>query len=424
MPPQRRFRLFPQWLPARSSRLMGTRGSQPSPPVTALNKTEDAIEGSTTAEETEDETYFDYFYDEPGSIPGTLSIEADAPPPTIVLIDYGPDRAMRHVLQTPEECIPYLNTTSVSWVDVQGLGSEDILRRLGQVFNLHPLMLEDIVNVPQRPKIEDYKEQLLIISRMVLPKQNPEDNFATEQVSFILGRHYLLTVQEESKHDSFGPVRDRIRTDKGSIRRQGPDYLAYALLDAIVDGFFPILEDYGEQLEELEDEVVTNPTRQTLEKIHLIKRELLAIRRAIWPQRDSMNTLIRDGSAYFDPEIRIYLVDCYDHIVQIIDMLETYREIASSLMDIYLSSISNKMNEIMKILTIISTIFIPLTFIVGVYGMNFNTETSPWNMPELNFYWGYPLCMLAMLAIALSLIFTFGRMRWFEDTSIRTDRDN
>lgn len=414
-------RLLPQWL-QRSSPASVIHSPAASLPVNSSSPPASVIE--PTEDEEEDETYFDYFYDEPGSVPGTLSIEADAPPPTIVLIDYSPGRAMRHVLQTPEECIPYLESESVSWVDVQGLGSEDILRRLGQVFNLHPLMLEDIVNVPQRPKIEDYKDQLLIISRMVLPKQHPGDDFATEQVSFILGKHYLLTVQEKAKYDSFGPVRERIRTDKGNIRRQGPDYLAYALLDAIVDGFFPILEDYGEQLEELEDEVVANPNRQTLEKIHLIKRELLAIRRAIWPQRDSMNTLIRDGSAYFDPEIRIYLIDCYDHIVQILDMLETYREIASSLMDIYLSSISNKMNEIMKVLTIISTIFIPLTFIAGVYGMNFNPEKSPFNMPELNWYWGYPASLLAMFLIASSLMFTFWRMRWFEDMSIAHQKEN
>ncbi|WP_448562986.1 magnesium/cobalt transporter CorA [Trichothermofontia sp.] len=173
----------------------------------------------------------------------------------------------------------------------------------------------------------------------------------------------------------------------------------------------------------MEDEVVANPTRQTLEKIHIIKRELLAIQRAIWPQRDSMNTLIRGGSSYFDPEIRIYLIDCYDHIVQILDMLETYREIASSLMDIYPSSISNKMNEIMKFLTIISMIFIPLTFIAGVYGMNFDTDISPWNMPELKFYWGYPISLFAMFMIALSLVLLFWRMGWFEDNSVKSYKE-
>jgi magnesium transporter len=358
----------------------------------------------------------DFFYDVPGSMPGTLSIDSDAHPPTIFLIDYNCDNATRVQLNTPEECTPYLDTQSVSWVDLQGLGDEDVLRRMGGVFDLHPLVLEDVVNVPQRPKVEEYDEQLLLIARMIMPKKSGK-GFMSEQVSFILGRHYLLTVQEEPANDSFGPVRDRIRSNKGLIRKEGADYLMYALLDAIIDGFFPVLEDYGETIEDLEDEVVSNPTRQTLEKIHKLKRELLMMRRAIWPQRDAINSLIRDGSDLISNEVRVYLRDCYDHAVQVLDMVETYRELASSLMDVYLSSVSNKMNEVMKLLTVISTIFIPLTFVAGVYGMNFNPEKSPLNMPELNWYYGYPLCWAVMGAIAASLIYYFYRKGWFEDFS-------
>ncbi len=364
----------------------------------------------------EPDSYMDYFFDQPGTTPGTLRIEEDAPPPIIVLIDYDEHQATRQTLQTPEECIPYLDTQSISWIDVQGLGDEDILNRLGQVFELHPLMLEDVVNVPQRPKVEDYEDQLLIISHMVTP--NYEGGaFINEQVSFILGQHYLLTVQEEPQRDCFSPVRQRVKTSKGIIRKQGADYLAYALLDAIIDGFFPVLETYGEQIEDLENEVVLNPTRQTLEKIHKIRRELLGLRRAIWPQRDAINSLIRDGSDLISQEVRVYLRDCYDHTIQVIDMVETYRELASSLMDVYLSSVGNKMNEIMKILTVISTIFIPLTFIAGVYGMNFNPDASAWNMPELNWPLGYPLCWAIMLAIASSLIYYFWRKGWFNNLS-------
>jgi magnesium transporter len=301
-------------------------------------------------------------------------------------------------------------------VDVLGLGSEEILRRLGKVFKLHPLVLEDIVNVPQRPKVEDYENQLVIISQMVLVKENGT-GFWVEQVSLVLGKHYLLTVQEEPSRDCFQPVRDRIRAGKGSIRKQGPDYLAYTLIDAIIDGFFPVLEAYGERIEELEDEVVTKPTRRTIEKIYQIRRELLALRRAIWPQRDAINSIIRDGSDLISPEVRVYLRDCYDHAVQVMDMVETYRELTSGLMDIYLSSVGNRMNEIMKLLTVISSIFIPLTFIAGVYGMNFNTEKSPLNMPELNWYWGYPACLGLMAAIAIGLIFFFWRRGWFENFS-------
>jgi magnesium transporter len=366
-------------------------------------------------DEEDDEAYFDYFYDEPGSMPGTLSIEKDAPPPIIVLIDYNEHRATRVQVPTPEACAPYLDTESVSWVDVQGLGSEDVLQRLGKVFDLHPLVLEDIVNVPQRPKVEEYDHQLVIITRMVMPEEDGE-GFYTEQVSFILGKYYLLTVQEEPELDTFNPVRDRIRTGKGTIRRHGADYLAYTLMDTIIDGFFPVLELYGERLEDLEDEVVTRPSRQTLEKIYTIKRELLTLRRAIWPQRDAINSLIRDGNFFISEEVRIYLRDCYDHAVQVLDMVETYRELASSLMDVYLSSVGNKMNEIMKLLTVISSIFIPLTFIAGVYGMNFNPDV-PGNMPELNTPFAYWICWLVMLAIAGASVLFFWKRGWFENFS-------
>ena len=364
----------------------------------------------------------DFFYDEPGSLPGTLSIEADATPPVIYLIDYNGTDVTRKQLATPEECIPYLDTESVSWVDVQGLGSENILQRLGQVFNLHPLVLEDVVNVPQRPKIEDYEDQLVIITRMVIPKQSGS-GFYSEQVSFVLGKHYLLTVQEEPEHDCFEQVRMRIRNKKGIVCKQGADYLAYALIDSIIDGFFPVLEAYGEYIEDLEEEVVTNPQRQTLQKIYRVRRELLSLRRAIWPQRDAINSLIRDGSDLIGDHVQIYLRDCYDHAVQVLDMVETYRELTSGLMDVYLSAVGNRMNEIMKLLTVISSIFIPLTFVAGIYGMNFNTELSPLNMPELNWYLGYPLCLASMGAIALGLVYFFWRRGWFENFSTIVDDD-
>lgn len=363
-----------------------------------------------------EEDLFDYAYEQPGSAPGTLNIEIDAELPEIVLIDYSCDRAHRFEGLTPEACAEHLDTESVSWIDVKGLGSENILQRLGKVFNLHPLVLEDVVNVPQRPKVEDYTQQLVIITQMVVPKPSGK-SFCLEQVSLIVGNNYLLTVQEKPDQDCFRPVRRRIKYQKGTIRNMGTDYLAYALWDAIIDGFFPVLEIYGEKIENLEDEVIFNPNNQSLAKIYQIKRELLALRRAIWPQRNALNTLIRDGSSVINPEILIYLRDCYDHSVQIIDIIETYRELASGLTDIYLSSVSNKMNEVMKLLTVISSIFIPLTFIAGIYGMNFDTSVSPWNMPELDWYWGYPLCWALMIAIAVCLIYFFWRRGWFKSFS-------
>lgn len=363
--------------------------------------------------EKEEEDYFDYFYDTPGSAPGTLSIEEDASPSTIILIDYNEANAFRTKIATPEECKPYLDTESVSWLDVQGLGNEDMWHRLGSVFELHPLVLEDVVNVPQRPKVEEYENQLVAIALMVLPKEN-RAGFESEQVSFVLGKHYLLTVQEKPEHDCFGPVRDRIRNAKAQVRKHGADYLVYALLDAIIDGYFPVLEDYGERIEQLEDEVVLNPNRNTLQEIYKVRRELLALRRAIWPQRSAINALTRGQSYLISHEVQIYLRHCYDHVIQVLDILESYRELTSGLMDVYLSALSNKMNEVMKLLTLISTIFIPLTFIVGVYGMNFNPEASPFNMPELNWYWGYPAFWTGTIAIAVASIYFFWRRGWLQ----------
>ncbi len=365
----------------------------------------------------------DYFNEQPGSIPGTLNIAANASPSQIELIDYKDTNYTHEQIALPEDLIPYLDNESVSWVNVQGLGSEDILQRIGTIFALHPLVLEDIVNVPQRPKVQDYDDQLVIITQMVLPLAN-NAGFHQEQVSFVLGKHYLLTVQEEAQYDCFNQVRSRICNDKGALRKHGADYLAYTLIDAIVDGFFPVLEDYGELIEELEDEVVANPTRKTLEKIYRVRRELLSLRRAIWPQRDAINALIRDDSDLISDHVRVYLRDCYDHAVQVMDMVETYRELTSGLMDVYLSAVGNKMNEIMKLLTVISSIFIPLTFIAGIYGMNFNTEKSPWNMPELNWYLGYPVCLALMAIIGGGMVVFFWRRGWFENFSTIQDDYN
>ncbi|MCM1983346.1 magnesium/cobalt transporter CorA [Lyngbya confervoides] len=356
----------------------------------------------------------EYFFDKPGSAPGTLRIRENAAPSQIYLTDYTPERSTRHTLQVPEDCRPFLESESVSWIDVQGLGSETTLKSIGEVFDLHPLVLEDVVNVPQRPKVEDYEDQLLIVTRMVTLRPQQED-YVIEQVSFILEPRSLLTVQEYAEHDCFNAVRMRIRRNKGVIRRMGTDYLAYALLDAIIDGYFPVLEQFGERIEALEEEVVDRPTPQTLAKIHQMKRELLVLRRTIWPQRDALTLLFRDGTDFISDEAQIYFRDCYDHTIQLLDMVETYRDLTSSLMEVYLSSVNNKMNEVMKTLTVISTIFIPLSFIAGVYGMNFNSQVSPLNMPELNWYWGYPAVWVLMITIAAGLVFFFWRRGWFHE---------
>jgi magnesium transporter len=355
----------------------------------------------------EEEDYFDYFYDEPGSEPGTLIIEPDAKPSRIILIDYDEDNAVRKVDITPNACAPYIGTNTVSWMDIQGLGSETVLKQVGEIFNLHPLLLEDVVNVPQRPKLEDYNNQLLVISQMVRLKED-ESGFDTEQVSFVLGKRYLLSFQEEELQDCFEIVRDRIRTSQGRVRKSGADYLTYLLLDTIIDGYFPVVEHYEDRIEALEDAIISNPDRETMQEIYDVRRELLALRRLIWPMRNVLHLLMRDHHGIVSDEVQIYFRDSYDHVIQILEIIEAYRELAASLMDVYMSTMGNKLNEIMKFLTVISTIFIPLTFIVGVYGMNFE------NMPELKGEWSYFIVWLVMLAVAGGLIFYFWRKGWFK----------
>ncbi len=369
-----------------------------------------------TSEMTEELDLLDYNYDLPGSLPGTLNIPDDAEPTELVLISYDAKHAIQKTLHTPQECLPYLEQNMVCWLDVRGLGTESVLRQVGGIFNLHPLLLEDVVNVPHRPKLELYNDQLLMIVHMVRPAKEGR-GFIAEQVGFILQQGVLLTMQEESLWDCFDPVRDRLKRNLGMLRQRGVGYLAYTLLDTLVDGYFPVLEQYGEYIEALENEVVMRPTRQTLQKIHELRRELMMLRRYLWPQRTVINSLIRDGGDFLTQENRIYLQDVYDHIIQILDILETYREVASSLMDVYLSSVNNRMNDVMKLLTVISTIFIPLTFIAGVYGMNFNPAASPFNMPELSWYWGYPLCLGVMATIAIALFTFFWQQGWFANFS-------
>lgn len=376
------------------------------------------IEPSDDPEADEDDMdeLVDFNYSAPGTLPGTLNIPDDALPTEVVMMAYGPSGTQTRQVERLEDCRNLVQQHPVCWMDARGLGSEDTLKQLSQLFYLHPLMLEDVVNVPHRPKIDFYDDQILVIMQMVRPKEGGT-GVASEQVSFVLGRGFLVTFQEEPEWDSFEPVRDRIRRGLGAVRNQGTDYLAYALLDTIVDSFFPVLEVIGEELEKLEEEVVDNPSRDTIENIHRMRRGLMKLRRYIWPQRSVINSLIRDSEDLVSQEVKVYLQDVYDHIVQVVDIIENYREIAASLMDVYLSSVSNRMNEVMKLLTVISSIFIPLTFIAGLYGMNFNPERSPFNMPELEWYWGYVICLVVMAMIAALQVYFFWKRGWFDNFS-------
>jgi magnesium transporter len=338
----------------------------------------------------------------PGAAPGTIAVDPTAPKPKIRILAYGPDGVQETEVEDPAEIRGHLDGKPVVWVNVDGLGDAEVLKALGEAFGIHKLALEDVVNVHQRDKVEPYEEHLFIVARMA---NLPEDTLATEQVSLFLGANYVVTFQER-EGDCLDPVRDRIRQGKGRIRKAGPDYLAYAILDAIVDHYFPILEAYGERLDHLEDEIMEEPTRATLARVHRTKRELLSLRRAAWPKREALSTLLREPSPLVSPETGVYLRDCYDHAVQILDITETYRELGSGLVDAYLSNVSNRMNEIMQVLTIIATIFIPLTFLAGIYGMNFSY------MPETQWRWGYFAAIGVMAAIAVGLVLFFRRRGW------------
>jgi magnesium transporter len=294
------------------------------------------------------------------------------------------------------------------WVDVDGLGDADTVRSLGEIFNLHPLALEDVLHVFQRPKLEQYGEHYFLVARMA----SLNDHLETEQLSIFLGKDFVLTFQDSLPGDCLDPVRNRIRKSLGRIRQYGPDHLVYALLDAVVDSHFPVLEHYGERLDVLEDRILEAATTRSISQVHTIKRDLLTLRRAIWPLRDALHSLLRDDIPMVTEETRVYLRDCYDHTVRLIEMIETYRELCADLVDLYLSSVNNRMSEVMKVLTVFSSIFIPLTFIVGVYGMNFDTSVSRWNMPELLWPFGYPLVLAFMLAVAVAFLVFFHRKGW------------
>lgn len=346
----------------------------------------------------------------PGAPPGTLMMD-ETDPPKIYMMDYCEKRVVERWIDSVEECVQYLedDLPSITWIDVQGIGHKPTFERLGEIFKIHPLALEDVVNVPQRPKSDVYQDQHVIIGRMA--QVDAQGALMTEQIAIVFGKGFVLTIQEEANADVLEPVRERIRKGRALMRSGGADYLAYALLDAIIDGFYPVLERLGDQLDDIELDALAG-RRHTARRIHDIKRDLLQLRRAIWPQRELANSLLRDGSQHIQENTRLYLRDTYDHAVQVMDMVETFREIASGLMDVYLSGVSNRMNEIMKVLTIISTIFLPLTFIAGVYGMNFDTSISPYNMPELRWKYGYP-ASIAFMAISVgSLFFFYWRKGW------------
>lgn len=340
-----------------------------------------------------------------GASPGTLVILDESPTPRIRYIDYSATKVDERNVKELSELEVAFDKDSITWIDVQGFGDRQVIEGIGALFELHPLLLEDLVNIPQRPKAESYEHHLLVICRMIHLVDHEE--IVTEQVSIVLGENYVLTFQEKYD-DALDPVRQRIRSRKGGLQTHGADYLAYALIDTIVDAYYPVLERIGDRLEDLEDQVIQDPSPELLGVLHRLKNHLNSMRRTVWPEREAVNTLARDPEPFVSDEVRIFFRDTYDHIIQASEITEMYRDMVTGLMNTYLTSVSNRTNDVMKVLTIVATIFIPLTFISGVYGMNFD------RMPELHLRWAYPAVWLLMISVAGGMTYFFWRKGWLK----------
>lgn len=343
----------------------------------------------------------------PGTAPATLTPLApgEGMPTKIQLVTYDTQGIKETPIRTVADLPPRdINDGKFRWIEFNGLAEFDELRALGEKYDLHPLALEDVIHSGQRPKVDSYDEQLFIVAQMIY--RDEPGRLCGEQVSFFLMKGFLITIQEESESDVFDPVRERLRQGRGYIRKLGPDYLAYALLDSIIDHCFPILECIGEALEEMEDELLATPNRSCISRLHEFRRMLIQMRRSVWPERDLVNGLLHDESGLISKQTKVFLRDAYDHAVRIMDLVESYRDLTASMLELYLSSVSQRTNEIMRVLTVISAIFIPLTFVAGIYGMNFD------NMPELKHPWGYFACLGFMAAVAGFQIAFFKRKGW------------
>jgi magnesium transporter len=344
----------------------------------------------------------------PGSSPGTVVADPQAAPTTMRIMRYGPQGVQEKENATLADLQTGDAGQGVTWIDVEGLADAKLIEQIGELFHLHGLALEDVVHVHQRAKMEDYGEWVYFVA----PMATGNERFCTEQVSLFLNGRFVITFQEGHPGDQFEAVRSRIRATT-RICTQGADYLAYAIIDALIDGYFPVLESYGERLDTVEDAMTADGRFLGLiDELHEVRHDLRLLRRAIWPLREATAALLRESTPHVSQSTRVYLRDCYDHVVQLIDLLETFRELSADLRDLHMSAISNRINETMRVLTIISTIFIPLSFIASVYGMNFDTKASPWNMPELEWAYGYPFALGLMLATTVLMLYIFVRKRW------------
>jgi len=341
-----------------------------------------------------------------GLAPGALVFvgEQRHEEPKISIVDYDADHIEEREETDIGECLVFRDTPTVSWINVSGIHDVSTVEKLGTCYGVHPLVLEDILNTKQRPKLEEFEGYLFIALKMLsLDRESPE--LIAHHISLIVGPNFVISFQE-TEDDVFEVIRQRIRNGRGRVRAAGSDYLAYALVDAVVDNYFVVLEQLAERIEEVEEELVSNPSTETMQTIYSLKRELIFLRRSVWPLREAIAGLGRTDSPIVSKETHPYLRDVYDHTIQVIDTIESFRDVVSGMHDTYLSSVSNRMNEVMKVLTIIATIFIPLTFLAGMYGMNFH------HMPELAWRWAYPGIWAVMAAVTLGMVFYFRRRHW------------
>ena len=342
-----------------------------------------------------------------GSGPENVIFDPEAPQSQVSYVAYDGDELQEEIVTDLVAIEANLGKWPVLWVNVEGLGSPEIIKRLGEIFNIHPLAMEDIIHLHQRAKFEQYDENFFLVAHMIEGKASAPNHLAsqeivaTEQISMYVGSNFVVTFQE-GPVDATKPVLDRLRKGRGLLRSRGSDYLTYAIIDSIIDAYYPVLEVFGERLEVIEDRILEEPSKRIVSQVHIAKRELLGLRRALFPLREALGSILRTSPANFTAETLLHLRDCYDHVIQITDLIETYRELCSDLMDVYLSSISNRLNEVMKVLTVITTICAPPTLIAGIYGMNFHTD-SPFNMPELSWTYGY-FFALALMALTSTLM--------------------
>ena len=323
----------------------------------------------------------------------------------ITLIDYDENQYNEREIENIEDCFPYKGSPSISWINIDGVHQVDVIEKLGDHFVLHPLLQEDVVNTHQRPKFDEFDDHLFIVLRMFFLNEE-KNELEGEQISFIVGANFVISFQER-QGDVFEQVRERLRNGKGRIRKKGSDYLAYCLIDAIVDSYYTILETLGEHIESLQEELVSKPKREDLQIIQDLKSYMLFIRKSVWPLREVIGGLVRSESPLIKEDVLVYVRDVYDHVIQAIDTIETYRDMLSAMLDIYLSSVGNRMNEVMKVLTIIATIFIPMTFLAGIYGMNFKY------MPELEWRYAYLFFWIVVSVVLIAMIAYFKRKKWF-----------